>query len=171
MAGQRGRPAAGQARRDGRSRRRRAAGRSVTATTAIRSSRCSRRRAAATSPPRASCATARSRRGPTTACSPGIDDGAVAAAERRVGTGRVIALDDDARRLAGTTSRSSRSTCRSSISSSGTSRGTSSRRRGARSARSSICPTPLKSRADRVVVTPAAERITRAARASRACSS
>ena len=71
---------------------------SASATTATRCSRSSRRRAAATSPRRASSATARSRPAPDDRVLARFDDGAVAAAERRVGTGRVIAwtttLDD-----------------------------------------------------------------------------
>ena len=69
-----------------------AARRSASATTATPCSRSSRRRAAATSPPRASSATARSTTGPNDRVLARFDDGAVAAAERQVGAGRVIVL-------------------------------------------------------------------------------
>ena len=75
-----------------------AADRSASSTTAIRCSRSSRRRAAATSPPPTSSGTARSRAGPADRVLARFDDGAVAAAERKIGDGRVIVwtstLDD-----------------------------------------------------------------------------
>ena len=76
-----------------------AAARSAISTTATRSSRCSRRRAAATSPPRTSSATARCRPRPADRVLARFDDGAVAAAERKIGAGRVDRLDVDARRF------------------------------------------------------------------------
>ena len=82
-----------------RSHRRTRRARSASATTAIRSSSCSRRRAAATSrPPRVLRYRAHRAGARPTACSPASTTAAVAAVEKRVGTGRVIAwtttLDD-----------------------------------------------------------------------------
>ena len=68
-----------------------------------------------------------------------FDDGAVAAAERRVGTGRVIALDDDARRLVERPGAEAGLPAARAPARRGTSVSTSSRRRGRRSARSSTC--------------------------------
>ena len=91
--------------------RRAAAARSATSTTAIRYSRCSRRRAAATSPPRTSSATARSRPSPTDRVLARFDDGAIAAAERKIGAGRVIVVDVHAGRLVDRHRASSRCSC------------------------------------------------------------